>query len=365
MTTTTTAVNDLVLKVGTVNGSGSQTANNVLLRSLFAMGVPCSGKNIFPSNIAGLPTWFVIRAHHRGYRAPRREVDVFVTMNAATARADVAEVRPGGMVIHDVSQPVAELRDDVTFFAVPFMDLVRECCPNAKLRKLVVNMIYVGVVARLLGFERTEVDAALSRAFSKKPNALDLNRDAVACGWDWAGENLPVPEQPAVERMDRNGDMVLVDGNNAAAIGCLFAGVTVLTWYPITPSSSLGEALIDHLEDHRVDPDTGKATFAVVQAEDEIAAIGMAIGAGWGGARSMTATSGPGIALMSEFVGLSYYAEVPVVIVNVQRTGPSTGLPTRTMQGDLLMVAHLGHGDTQHILLLPSSTEECYSMAMD
>jgi len=358
-------VNDFSIKVGTVNGSGSQTSNSVLLRTIFQMGVPCSGKNIFPSNIAGLPTWFVIRANKRGYVARRKEVDFAVAMNYGTMQQDVAEVRPGGAVVYDEPMNLKELRKDLTFYPVPFGRLILECCPNPKLRKLVTNMIYVGVVGQLLGLDRAEIDKALRRAFATKPKALDLNLAAVETGWKHAEKNLRKSDPFRVERMDLTTGKILIEGNNAAALGCMFAGVTFVSWYPITPSSSLGESLIDYMSEHRIDAASGKATFAVVQAEDEIAAIGMAIGAGWAGARSMTATSGPGISLMSEFVGLAYYAEVPCVIFDVQRVGPSTGLPTRTMQGDVLKAATLSHGDTRHILLFPHSVEESYRMAMD
>jgi 2-oxoglutarate ferredoxin oxidoreductase subunit alpha len=356
-------VNDFSLKVATVNGSGSQTANNTILRSLFQMGIPCSGKNIFPSNIAGLPTWFTIRTSPRGYLCRRKEVDFAICMNASTAREDVREVRPGGAVVYEETLALDGLRSDVAFYPVPFNRLVIDCCPNARLRKLVVNMIYVGVAAKLLDIDRAEIDAALSRAFSTKPKALELNRGAVEAGWKYAEEKLVKRDPFVVERMACTEGKILVDGNNAAALGCVMAGVTVVAWYPITPSSSLAESCIDYLDRFRVDKETGKASFAVVQAEDEIAAIGMCIGAGWAGARTMTATSGPGISLMTEFVGLAYYAEVPCVIFDVQRTGPSTGLPTRTMQGDVLITATLGHGDTKHICLYPGSVSEIYEMA--
>ncbi len=358
-------VNDFSIKVATVNGSGSQTSNSVVLRTLFRMGIPCSGKNIFPSNIAGLPTWFVIRASRRGYVARRREVDFAVCMNAQTVKQDVLEVRPGGAVVYDDVLGADTIRKDVTFYPVPFSRLVAECCPVAKLRRLVVNMVYVGVVGQILGMEREVIDEVVAAAFATKPKALDLNRAAVAAGWDYAAANLPKKDPFRAARMDATRGKILIDGNAATALGCLFAGVTVVSWYPITPSSSVAESLIDLLERYRIDRETGRATYAVVQAEDEIAAVGMALGAGWAGARSMTATSGPGISLMTEFVGLGYYAEVPCVIVDVQRVGPSTGLPTRTMQGDVLVAATLGHGDTRHILFLPSSVDEAYRMTMD
>jgi len=358
-------VNDFSILVATVNGSGSQTANNTLLRAIFQMGVPVSGKNVFPSNIAGLPTWFGIRASKDGYLARRREVDFLVAMNYDTCKEDLAKVHAGGAVVYDEPMNLKSLRTDVALYPVPFGKLILQCCPEPKLRRLVTNMIYVGVVAQLLEMDVEQVRRALQRAFGKKPRALELNLGAVETGLRYARENFPKGDPYRLRPMDRNAGKVLVDGNTAAAAGCMFAGVSFVAWYPITPSSSLAEALIDYLKEHRTDAATGKATFAVVQAEDEIAAIGMVVGAGWAGARAMTTTSGPGISLMSEFVGLAYYAEVPCVIFDVQRTGPSTGLPTRTMQADVLKAATLSHGDTRHVLLFPCSVEELYQMSQD
>jgi 2-oxoglutarate ferredoxin oxidoreductase subunit alpha len=360
-------VNDFVIRVGTVNGSGSQTANTVLLRSIFRSGVACSGKNVFPSNIQGLPTWFEIRLSPRGWVARRRGADVLVAMNRETAEQDLAELLPGGAAVYDEPMGLAGRRADVACYPVPFGRLVQECCPEPRLRKLVTNMIYVGVVARLLGIDRKEVDASLAKALRGKPKALDLNRGAVDAGWRYAEGNFPEPCRFRVERpaVDANAGKILVDGNTAAALGCCFAGVGVVSWYPITPSTSLGEALHGFLDRFRRDPETGKATYAVIQAEDELAAIGMALGAGWAGARAMTTTSGPGISLMSELAGYAYYAEVPCVIFDVQRLGPSTGLPTRTAQGDLLQVATLSHGDTRHPMLFPATVAEAFTMAQD
>jgi 2-oxoglutarate ferredoxin oxidoreductase subunit alpha len=360
-------VNDFVVRVGTVNGTGSQTANMVLLRTVFQMGAPCSGKNVFPSNIQGLPTWFEIRLSPRGYVARRKGADFLVAMNFETAEQDLAELLPGGAVVYDEPMGLAGRRPDVASYPVPFGKLVQECCPDARLRRLVVNMVYVGVAGRLLGLDRAEIDAALAKALRGKPKALDLNRGAVDAGWRYAGEHFREPCRLRVERpaANANAGKILVDGNAAAALGCCFAGVGVVSWYPITPSSSLGESLTGYLEDHRRDRGTGKATFAVIQAEDELAAIGMALGAGWAGARAMTTTSGPGISLMAELTGFAYYAEIPVVIFDVQRAGPSTGLPTRTAQGDILLVATLSHGDTRHPMLFPASVGEAYSMAQD
>ncbi|MGI8673613.1 MAG: 2-oxoacid:acceptor oxidoreductase subunit alpha [Luteitalea sp.] len=358
-------VNDLSIQVATVNGSGSQTANLVLLRSLFQMGVPVSGKNLFPSNIAGLPTWYTIRANRHGYIARKKEIDLLVAMNPETAREDVLSLEPGRAVVYDEALKLDQVRPDITFYPVPFDKIVAEVCPDARLRRLVRNMIYDGVLAHLLGIDLAEMDTALTRLMKKKAKALTLNLAALQAGFAYASEHFegrPVPFR--VERMRETHDLILIEGNGAAALGCLMAGVTVVAWYPITPSSSLCETLIDYLRKYRIDPDTGKATFAVVQAEDEIAALGMVVGASWAGARSMTSTSGPGISLMAEFTGLAYFAELPAVIFDVQRVGPSTGLPTRTAQGDIAFAAGLSHGDTKHLLLLPASVSECYTMAM-
>ena len=358
-------VNDFSIQVATVNGSGSQTANLVLLRSIFRMGVPVSGKNMFPSNIAGLPTWFTIRASKDGYVARKAGVDMLVAMNPETAREDVLSLEAGAAVVYDESLKLDDLRSDLVFYPVPFDKLVAGICKDAKLRRLVRNMIYDGVLASLLQIDLGQMEAALSRQLGRKPKAVALNKGALDVGFRFAAENLEKRDPLTIEPMEETAGLILVDGNSAAALGALMAGVTVVTWYPITPSSSLCETLIDYLRKYRIDSETGKATFAVVQAEDEIAALGMAIGAGWAGARSMTSTSGPGISLMGEFSGLAYYAEVPAVIFDVQRVGPSTGLPTRTAQGDVLTTAFLSHGDTRHLILFPASVEECYSMAME
>jgi len=358
-------INDMSIQVATVNGSGSQTANSVLLRAIFQMGIPVSGKNIFPSNIAGLPTWYTIRANHNGYIARKKEIDFLVAMNAETAREDVMNLQAAAGVVYDEPLNLKSLRSDLTFYPVPFDKLVAPVCPDARLRRLVRNMIYVGVLAHLLDVDLAEAEKALNKQLGSKPKALALNWNAIRAGVDYSQQNFQKFERFGVARMNKTAGKILIDGNSAAAIGCMFAGVTVLAWYPITPSSSLAEAVIDYMHQYRVDPQTGKATYAIVQAEDELAALGIAIGAGWAGARAMTNTSGPGISLMAEFTGLAYYVEVPVVIIDVQRTGPSTGLPTRTMQGDILSTVYLSHGDTMHILLLPSSVEECYTMSME
>lgn len=357
--------NDFSMQVATVNGSGSQTANLVLLRTIFEMGVPVSGKNLFPSNIAGLPTWFTIRVSRDGYVGRKSEVDFLVAMNSQTAREDVLSLRAGAAVVYDEPLNLSTVREDLVFYPVPFDKLVSGVCTDVKLKRLVRNMVYDGVVAKLIGVDRDQMEQALEKQLGGKPKAVKLNRAALDVGYEYAEQHLEKADPCFVERMDATAGKVLIDGNSAAAIGAMMAGVTVVTWYPITPSSSLCETLIEYLREYRIDKETGKATFAVVQAEDEISAIGMAIGAGWAGARSMTSTSGPGVSLMSEFVGLGYFAEVPAVIFDVQRVGPSTGLPTRTAQGDILMTAFLSHGDTRHLMLFPSSAEECYSMAIE
>jgi 2-oxoglutarate ferredoxin oxidoreductase subunit alpha len=357
-------VNDMSIQVATVNGSGSQSSNTVLLRSIFQMGVPISGKNLFPSNIAGLPTWFTIRANRDGYIARKKEIDLLIAMNAETAQDDVKTLNPGAAVLFDEPLALDKLRNDLIFYAVPYDKLAATVGADAKLRKLIKNMIYVGVAAHLLEIDYAEVEKAIQKQFSTKPKAAALNLAAAKAGHDYAAANLTKRDPFYIERSDKTKGKIIVDGNSAAALGCMFAGCTVVTWYPITPSSSLVETMIDYMKEHRVGPD-GKATFAIVQAEDELAAIGMVIGAGWAGARSMTATAGPGISLMAEFTGLAYFVEIPAVIWDIQRVGPSTGLPTRTSQGDVLSTAFLSHGDTKHILLFPNSVSECFTMAQE
>jgi 2-oxoglutarate/2-oxoacid ferredoxin oxidoreductase subunit alpha len=358
-------VNDFNIQVATVNGSGSQTANLVLLRAIFQMGIPVSGKNLFPSNIAGLPTWYTIRVNKNGYVARRDSIDILVAMNLESAREDVLNLSSGAVVVYDEVLNLKSLRDDLICYPVPFDKLAAKVCPEAKLRKLVRNMIYDGVLARLLDIDMSEIERSLRKQFKKKPKAADLNFNAAKAGYEFAAEHLTKTDPYHLERMNLTAGKIIIDGNSAAALGCMFAGVTVVTWYPITPSSSLCESLIEYLKRYRIDKETGQATFAVVQAEDELAALGMAIGAGWAGSRAMTSTSGPGISLMAEFAGFAYYAEVPVVIFDIQRVGPSTGLPTRTSQSDILFVTFLSHGDTKHILLLPSSVEECFTLSVE
>jgi 2-oxoglutarate ferredoxin oxidoreductase subunit alpha len=355
-------INDFSIIVATVNGSGSQSANSILLKSIFGMGVPVSGKNLFPSNIAGLPTWYTIRASKNGYVARTRDSEVLVALNPETAREDALALPAGGVAIHEAGMNLKQYRDDVVCYPVPFDKLTASVCPEAKLRKLVKNMVYVGVVAQILHLDLTVVEKSVQRQFAKKQKVFDLNFGAVKAGYDYAATTFTKEDPFYLERMSETQGKIIIDGNAACGMGAVFAGVTVVAWYPITPSTSLIEATADLLKKYRVTPE-GKATFAVVQAEDELAAIGMVLGAGWAGARSMTSTSGPGISLMAEFTGLGYYAEIPGVIFDVQRTGPATGMPTRTQQSDLLSVAFLSHGDTKNVVLLPGSVKECFELS--
>jgi 2-oxoglutarate ferredoxin oxidoreductase subunit alpha len=358
-------VNDFSINVATVNGSGSQSANSVLMKSIFEMGVPVSGKNLFPSNIAGQPTWFLIRASKDGYVARKRDSEILVALNPETVAADLQTMPAGGVVICEEglgeSLSPEQLRQDLTYYQVPFDKITASICTEMKLRKLVKNMVYVGVAAQLLAIDMSQVERSLHAQFAKKQKAFDLNLDAVKAGFAYAEENLTKQDPFFIEQMHETAGKIIIDGNAACAMGAVFAGVTVVAWYPITPSTTTIDTLTELLTRLRKTPD-GKATFAVVQAEDELAAIGMVLGAGWAGARSMTATSGPGMSLMAEFCGLGYYAELPGVIVDVQRTGPSTGLPTRTQQADLLSAAFLSHGDTKHPFLLPASMKECFEL---
>ena len=355
-------INNFSIQVATVNGSGSQSANSVLMRAIFQMGVPVSSKNLFPSNIAGLPTWFTIRVNKDGYEARKRDSEVLIAMNPESAAEDIRGLRPGAVVLFDEPLRLADQRSDVTFYAVPFDKLVAPLAPEPKLKKLLRNMVYVGAMAHLLGLDMNEVEDAIGKQFRGKQRAMDVNVAAARAGREYAAATF-APCRYRVERMNETAGKIIIDGNAAAALGAMFAGVTVVPWYPITPSSSLIENLTEYLRHYRVDAD-GRATFAVLQAEDELAAIGMVLGAAWVGARAMTSTSGPGISLMAEFTGLGYYVEIPAVIWDVQRVGPSTGLPTRTAQSDLLSTAFLSHGDTKHPILLPASVGECYEFAM-
>jgi 2-oxoglutarate ferredoxin oxidoreductase subunit alpha len=357
-------VNDFSINVATVNGSGSQSANSVLLKSIFGMGIPVSGKNLFPSNIAGLPTWYTIRASKDGYVARTRDAEFLVALNPETAKSDIEALPAGGVAIYEENANLKQYRSDVACYPVPFDKITAAVCTEAKLRKLVKNMVYVGVVAQLLSIDLAVVEQSVKKQFAKKQKVFDLNFGAVKAGFDYAAEKLVKQDPFFLERMNQTAGKIIIDGNAACGMGAVFAGVTVVAWYPITPSTSLVEATTDLLKKFRVTPE-GKATFAVVQAEDELAAIGMVLGAGWAGARSMTSTSGPGISLMGEFAGLGYYAELPGVIFDVQRTGPSTGMPTRTQQSDLLSTAFLSHGDTKHIVLLPGTVKECFELSIE
>jgi 2-oxoglutarate ferredoxin oxidoreductase subunit alpha len=353
-------VNDFSLVAATVNGSGSQTANNVLIRAIFKMGVPVSGKNLFPSNIQGLPTWYTIRVSKDGYTARREGTEILVAFNPRTADEDLADLPPGGVVFYPEDMRFAQPRDDVAAYPLPVKELVKQSGADVKLRDYIANMVYVGAVAELLGIDMGEIKAALERHFSGKPKPVALNFGVVQAAAQWARENLTKADPFRIAPMGSTSGLILIDGNTAAALGSLTGGVSVVAWYPITPATSLADALTDYAPALRADPATGTTTYAIVQAEDELAAAGMVVGAGWAGARAMTSTSGPGISLMNEFVGLAYFAEVPAVIWDVMRMGPATGLPTRVSQGDVLNAYTMGHGDTRHICLLPGSMRECF-----
>ena len=353
-------VNDFSITVGTVNGSGSQTANTTILRALFKMGIPVSGKNLFPSNIQGLPTWYTIRVNKDGFVARRDETEVMVAINPNSFARDLATVLPGGAFFYadDIKQPIT--RSDISVYPMPVKQIVRND-PNvpSDYRDLVSNMVYVGVLTTMLGIDIDKVYAALNFHFKGKQKPIDMNFNTVKAAAEWANTNLEKKDPFYVEPMHKTDGLIMADGNTAAAIGSIFGGLQFAAWYPITPASSLAEALNDYLPQLRKRED-GKHTYAVVQAEDELAAIGMAIGAGWSGLRAMTSTSGPGLSLMTEFAGLAYYTEIPIVVWDVQRIGPSTGLPTRTSQGDLAFTNFMGHGDTQQIILLPGGVDECF-----
>jgi 2-oxoglutarate/2-oxoacid ferredoxin oxidoreductase subunit alpha len=359
-------VNDFALKIATVNGTGSASANDLIRRAIFRMGVPVSGKNLFPSNIQGLPTWYEIRVNRDGHTARTPDFDLVVAMNPATHARDVAEVRTGGWLLHDATWPLpsALAREDVTFLGIPFARLCNERFTGSRERILLKNIAYVGALAALLGIETAVLETLLAETYGRRERLLASNREALALGSGWASEHLPVPLPVRLERMDATRDHILIDGNTAAALGCVYAGATVAAWYPITPSTSMVDAFGAFCRRFREDPGTGGARVAIVQAEDELAAAGMTVGAGWMGARAFTSTSGPGISLMSEMIGLAYYAEIPMVLFDVQRTGPSTGMPTRTQQADLLLCAYASHGDTKHLLLLPADPAECFAFAV-
>lgn len=361
-----TATNDFVVKFANVNGSGSASANELFARAILRMGVPVSPRNIFPSNIQGLPTWYEVRVSEQGFLGRRGGVDMMVPMNPQTWDQDMAEVEPGGYVFYDSTRPMprSKFRDDVRVIGMPLTEIANRSYDDPRQRQLFKNIIYVGALSTLLGIDPDEIERLFAEQYKGKERLLEGNVRALHMGRDYARDYLPEIGL-SVRRSDKVGDRIFVDGNSAAALGCVYGGATVCAWYPITPSSSLAEAFERHASRLRKDPVTGKARYAVVQAEDELASIGMVIGAGWNGARAFTATSGPGISLMTEFIGLAYFAEIPVTIINVQRGGPSTGMPTRTQQADLLACAYASHGDTKHVLLFPEDPRECFDMAAD
>ena len=359
-------VNDFVIKFANVNGTGSASANSLIMKAIFRMGVPVTGKNYFPSNIQGLPTWYEIRVTRDGYAARAGHVDIMVAMNAETYSKDVREVASGGYLLYDATWPRSALlqRGDITVIGVPLAQLVNENFDGVRNRILLKNIAYAGVMAALLDIDLEAINGLMSESYGKKPKLLESNTRALRLGYDYAKAHLQCPLPLRVERMDKTRGHIMIDGNTAAGLGCVYAGATVGAWYPITPSTSLMDAFKGFCERYRVDPATGEHNYAVIQAEDELAAIGMVLGASWNGARAFTPTSGPGISLMNEFLGLAYYAEIPCVIFDVQRVGPSTGMPTRTQQGDIMLCAYASHGDTRHVLLFPSNPEECFYMAV-
>jgi 2-oxoglutarate ferredoxin oxidoreductase subunit alpha len=359
-------VNDFTVKIATVNGTGSASANTLLMKSIFRSGIPVMGKNYFPSNIQGLPTWYEIRVTRDGYVARSGRVDIMVAMNAETYARDVREVAPGGFLVYDSTWPRPALlkREDISVLGVPLARLCNENFNGVRTRILMKNICYAGVLAALLDLDLEHIRQLLAETYAKKPQLVDSNMKAIQLGYDYAREHFTCPLPLHAAAMDGTDGHIMIDGNTAAALGCLFAGATVAAWYPITPSTSLMDAFKMFADRMRVDRETGRKNFAFIQAEDELAAIGMVIGAMWNGARAFTATSGPGISLMNEFLGLAYYAEVPAVIFDIQRVGPSTGMPTRTQQGDVLLCAYASHGDTRHVCLYPANPEECFYMAV-
>ena len=359
-------LNDFAFKLANVNGTGSASANGLLMQAIFRMGIPVSGKNLFPSNIQGLPTWYEVRVNKEGRTSRALEYDLIVAMNAQTYARDIKEVRPGGYVLFDSTWPLDKglLRQDVTFLGVPFAQLCIQHFRESRERILMKNIAYAGTLIALLDIELSVVEELLQETFGKKKALLESNHKALKLGYDFAKQNFECPLAFRVQRMNANGDKILIDGNTATALGALYAGCTVAAWYPITPATSVMESFKSLCERYRKDPQTGKSNFAILQAEDELAAIGMVIGAGWAGARAFTSTAGPGVSLMNEFLGLAYYAEIPAVLVDVQRVGPSTGMPTRTQQADLLLCAYASHGDTKHILLFPADPAECFELAV-
>ncbi len=359
-------INDVVIKIATVNGTGSASANGLLRKAIFRMGVPVVGKNFFPSNIQGLPTWYEIRVTGDGYQSRSNRTDLMVAMNAQTYEKDMAEVIPGGWLLYDSTWPRSKLldRDDITVIGIPFSKLCNEHFDGVRTRILMKNIAYVGAIAALLDLDLDVITQLLEETFGDKKHLVASNMEAIRLGYDFASEHFKCPLPSKVKSMNGTKGQVVIDGNTAAALGCVYAGATVGAWYPITPSTSLMDSFRAFCSKYRVDPETDKRTYAIIQAEDELAAIGMVLGASWMGARSFTPTSGPGISLMTEFIGFAYYAEIPAVIFNVQRTGPSTGMPTRTQQADILSCAYASHGDTKHVLLFPADPGECFTTAV-
>ena len=358
-------VNDFAFKIGTVNGTGSASANGLLMQAIFRMGIPISGKNVFPSNIQGLPTWYEIRVNRDGFTGRTPRFDLMVAMNPSTYARDVAEVVPGGWLLYDSSWPLdAKLRrPDITIVEVPFGAMCVDAFQGDRERTLMKNIAYTGALAALLDIDMEVIRELLHEKFARKPALMESNERAIRLGYDYAREHFACPLPIRLQRMNETSDQILIDGNTAAALGCVYAGATVGAWYPITPATSLMEAFKGFCERYRKDAATGERSYAILQAEDELAAAGIVIGASWAGARAFTPTAGPGISLMSEFIGLAYYAEVPSVFFDVQRTGPSTGMPTRTQQGDLFSLAYASHGDTKHLVLFPCDPAECFTMA--
>ncbi len=359
------AVNDFVIKFANVNGSGSASANELFAKAILRMGVPVSPRNIFPSNIQGLPTWYEARVSGKGYQGRRGGIDMMVAMNPQTWDADVAELEPGGYLFYDSTRPMPpeKFRPDIHVIGMPLTEICNAVYSDPRQRQLFKNIVYVGALSVLLAIEPEVLEKLFGEQYKGKEKLLASNVQALHLGRDFAREHLQAPLGIRVQRSDQVGQKIFVDGNSAAALGCVYGGATVAAWYPITPSSSVAEAFQSYCAKFRVDPDTGRNNFAIVQAEDEIASIGMVVGAGWNGARAFTATSGPGVSLMTEFIGLAYFAEIPVTIINVQRGGPSTGMPTRTQQADLVSCAYASHGDTKHVLLLPEDPHECFEHA--
>jgi 2-oxoglutarate/2-oxoacid ferredoxin oxidoreductase subunit alpha len=358
------SINDFVVKFANVNGSGSASANELFAKAILRMGVPVSPRNIFPSNIQGLPTWYEVRVCERGWLGRRGGVDLMVAMNPQTWDVDLAEIEPGGYLLHDSSKPLprSKFRDDVTVIGVPLTRICAATWSDPRQRQLFKNIMYVGALSALLDIDVAAIEALVGEQYRGKEKLLEPNIKALHLGRDWVREQLPHPIGLRVRKADAVGERIFVEGNAAAALGCVYGGATVCAWYPITPSSSLAEAFQKYCQKYRTDAD-GKARYAMIQAEDEIASIGMVVGAGWNGARAFTTTSGPGVSLMNEFIGLAYFAEIPVTIIDVQRGGPSTGMPTRTQQSDVLACAYASHGDTRHVLLFPEDPHECFEFA--